>query len=95
MIFQVRFGSILSFRFGFDFSGSIYFPILFFILIAFVFGPLKAKIQAIIDRLFYKGKYDYQKTIKSVSQMIVSVLDYNEITKQLIETIYATLQVEH
>ena len=79
----------------FDFSGSIYFPILFFLLIAFVFGPLKSKIQAIVDRLFYKGKYDYQKTIKSVSQMIVSVLDYDEITKQLIETIYAALQVEH
>jgi two-component system NtrC family sensor kinase len=79
----------------FDFSGSVYFPILFFLLIAFVFGPLKSKIQAIVDRLFYKGKYDYQKTIKSVSQMIVSVLDYDEITKQLIETIYAALQVEH
>lgn len=79
----------------FDFSGSIYFPIFFFLLIAFVFGPLKSKIQAIVDRLFYKGKYDYQKTIKSVSQMIVSVLDYDEIAKQLIETIYDALQVEH
>ncbi len=49
----------------FDLSGSIYFPILFFILIAFVFGPLKSKIQVIVDRLFYKGKYDYQKTIKN------------------------------
>ncbi|MEE8431740.1 MAG: ATP-binding protein [Candidatus Desulfatibia sp.] len=79
----------------FDFSGSIYFSMFFFLLIAFVFGPLKSKIQAIVDRLFYKGKYDYQKTIKSVSQMIVSVLDYNEITKQLIETIHDALQVEH
>ncbi|OEU68085.1 MAG: hypothetical protein BBJ57_13460 [Desulfobacterales bacterium PC51MH44] len=79
----------------FNFADSIYFPILFFLLIAFVFGPLKSKIQLLIDRLFYKGKYDYQKTIKHVSQMIVSVLDYDEITKYLTDTIIDTMLVDH
>jgi two-component system NtrC family sensor kinase len=79
----------------FNFTDSIYFPILFFLLIAFVFGPLKSKIQLLIDRIFYKGKYDYQKTIKHVSQMIVSVLDYDEITKYLTDTIVDTMLVDH
>lgn len=77
------------------FSDSIYFPILFFLLIAFVLGPLKSKIQTIVDRLFYKGKYDYQQTIKHVSQMIVSLLDYDQITKLLTETVADALKVEH
>jgi len=80
---------------NFNFSDSIYFPICFFFLIAFVFGPLKSKIQVIIDRMFYKGKYDYQKTIKRVSQLIVSVLDYDEIGKLLIDTVVDTMKVRH
>jgi two-component system NtrC family sensor kinase len=80
---------------NFNFSDSIYFPICFFLLIAFVFGPLKSKIQVIIDSIFYKGKYDYQKTIKRVSQLIVSVLDYEEIGKLLMDTIVDTMKVSH
>ena len=80
---------------NFNFSDSIYFPICFFLLIAFVFGPLKSKIQVIIDGIFYKGKYDYQKTIKRVSQLIVSVLDYEEIGKLLMDTVVDTMKVRH
>ncbi len=53
------------------------------------------KPQIVIDRIFYKGKYDYQKTIKRVSQLIVSVLDYEEIGKLLMDTIVDTMKVRH
>jgi len=61
----------------------------------FVFGPLKSKIRVVIDGIFYKGKYDYQKTIKRVSQLIVSVLDVEEIGKLLIDTVADTMKVRH
>ncbi len=80
---------------NFNFSDSIYFPICFFLLIAFVFGPLKSKIQVGIDHIFYKGKYDYQKTIKRLSQLIVSVLDYDQIGKLLMDTVVDTMKVCH
>ena len=80
---------------NFNFSDSIYFPIFFFLLIAFVFGPLKSKIQVFIDRIFSKGKYDYQKTIKHVSRVIVSELDYDEIAKLLMDTVVDTMLVDH
>jgi two-component system NtrC family sensor kinase len=80
---------------NFNFSDSIYFPICFFLLIAFVFGPLKSKIQVVIDGIFYKGKYDYQKTIKRVSQLIVSVLEYDQIGKLLMDTVVDTMKVRH
>jgi two-component system NtrC family sensor kinase len=77
------------------FSDSIFFPVFFFILIAFVFGPLKSIIQGFVDRIFYKGKYDYQKTIKHVSRTIVSVLDYNAIAKLLTDTVVNTMHVQY
>ena len=78
-----------------NFSDSAYFQILFFLLIAFVFGPLKSKIQLLVDRIFYKGKYDYQKVIKQISQMIVSLLDYNKIAKHLMNTIGDEMLIDH
>ncbi|MCP4366870.1 MAG: hypothetical protein GY797_01965, partial [Deltaproteobacteria bacterium] len=80
---------------NFNFSDSYYFPILLFLLVAFIFGPVKTKVQAIIDHIFSKGKYDYQKTIKQVSRMIASVLDYEEIAKLLIQTVFKAMQVGH
>ncbi len=80
---------------NFDFSDSYYFPILLFLLVAFIFGPVKTKVQAAIDHIFSKGKYDYQKTLKQVSRMIASVLDYDEIAKLLIQTVFKAMQVEH
>jgi two-component system NtrC family sensor kinase len=80
---------------NFDFSDTYYFPILLFLFVAFIFGPVKTKVQAIIDHIFSKGKYDYQKTIKQVSRMIASVLDYDEIAKLLIQTVFKAMRVEH
>jgi len=79
----------------FDFTDSIYFPISLFLLIVIIFGPLKIKVQAFIDGVFLKGKYDYQKTIKDVSRMIVSVLNYDEIGKQIIATVADTIRVDN
>lgn len=75
--------------------GSIYFPVIFFLMLTFIFGPLKTQIQKMVDRLFFKGKYDYQKTIKQVSRMIVSVLDFREIGKLLTETVTNAIQVDN
>jgi two-component system NtrC family sensor kinase len=80
---------------GFDFSDSIYFPIVFVILIILVFGPLKTKVQELIDNIFFKGKYDYQKTIKKVSSMITSVLDIHEIAKRLMDTVINSMLVDN
>lgn len=80
---------------NFNFSDSFYFPILLFLFVAFIFGPLKTKVQTVIDHIFSKGKYDYQKTIKQVSRMIASVLDFDEIAKLLIKTVFKAMRVEH
>jgi len=78
-----------------DFSRSTVFPILFFLLIALLLGPVKNRIQTFVDRVFYRGRSDYRKTIKNVSQMIVSVLDIKEIGKRLTDTIVDALMAGH
>ncbi|MDI6687571.1 MAG: ATP-binding protein [Desulfobacterales bacterium] len=79
----------------FNFSDSIFFHLIFFLLIAFAIGPLKAKVQELIDNLFSKGKYDYQKTIKDVSRMIASVLDLDEIAKLLMDMVVNVMKVDY
>jgi len=80
---------------NFDFSDSIFVHMLFFLLIAFAIGPLKAKIQSVIDNLFSKGKYNYQKIIKNVSHMIASVLNLDEIAKHLMDTVVNVMKVDY
>ena len=78
-----------------DYPHSIVFPILFFLLVAFLLGPVKSRVQAFVDRVFFRGRSDYQKTIKDVSQMIVSVLDLKEIGRRLTDSIVSALSVSH
>jgi len=39
--------------------------------------PLHERIQAFVERVFYRQRYDYRKTIKSVSEAMTSILDRN------------------
>ena len=68
---------------------------MFFSFDRFCFRAVKIKNTGHYRRHLYKGKYDYQKTIKRVSQLIVSVLDYEEIGKLLMDTIVDTMKVRH
>ena len=72
---------------GFKISDSFLFPVFLFLIILFVFIPVKEKVQTVIDRIFFKGKYDYQKTLRDVSQAMRSILDMDEIVKRIIDTV--------
>ena len=79
---------------GYRFSESIYFSILFFLFVAFVFGPLKTKVQAMVDRIFFKGKYDYQRAIKAVSRVIASCLKMSDIMNRLMDTVMNAMLIK-
>ena len=76
-------------------SDSAYFPLFFFIVVSVVFGPVKTRIQILVDRYFFKGRYDYRQTIKQLSQTISTVLDLRQIAALLVETISGSMQVSH
>ena len=77
----------------FIFADSIVFPICFFFIITFIFGPLKNGIQRLVDRLFFKPPYDYRATLKDLSRRIVSELDMKTIGGQLLAAIEGAMQV--
>jgi signal transduction histidine kinase len=74
-------------------SDSAYFPLFFFIVVSVVFGPVKTRIQILVDRYFFKGRYDYRQTIKQLSQTISAVMDHRQIAAQLVETISGSMKV--
>ncbi|MDY6838923.1 MAG: ATP-binding protein [Thermodesulfobacteriota bacterium] len=73
---------------------SILFSVLFFIVIVFVFEPLKKHVQVVIDRLVFKGKYDYQKTLMALSDTLASMLNLDEIMEKTLTTLTEAMYVD-
>lgn len=80
---------------GSGFSESIYFPVVFFVFVAVVFGPVNHRIKALVDRFFDKGRYEYQKTLKDVSRKITSVMDINLVVDQIIHSLKESMKIEN
>lgn len=76
-----------------DASSSAYFHLFFFIVVTVIFGPVQSRIQTLVDRYFFKGRYDYRQTIKGLSQTIAAVLDLRQIALLVVQTISGSMQV--
>jgi signal transduction histidine kinase len=58
-----------------------------------VFEPLRARLQEAVDRVFFRQKYDYQKTLQDLSAAAVSIFDETELKQKVIQTIKTALRV--
>jgi len=63
------------------------YPILFALLVVFLFNPVNRRVQDGVDRMFFRKKFDYKETIVSVSNKLASVLNLDEIIKQVIHVV--------
>jgi signal transduction histidine kinase len=61
------------------------------LIIAFLFNPLKNKIQSFIDKSFYKKNYDYYPTIRKISRELTSIFDLDDLFKYVGNAIVSTL----
>ena len=62
------------------------FPILFTLGVILIFNPLRNRIQALVDRIFFRKDYDYGEIVEKVGGAMTSLLELPLILKRLVQT---------
>jgi hypothetical protein len=62
------------------------------LVIAALFGPLRGRVQAFIDRRFYRRKYDAARTLAAFAAAARDETDLARLNERLVEVVAETMQ---
>ncbi len=63
------------------------------LIIAIAYQPLVRFFQKLSDQIFFRGRYDYRKTLQQISQKIASVIELRELTQLIVSSFIDTMRV--
>jgi len=100
MLLAVYFGGVATTQAVFHaLTGQEQFPQLAVVVstlaIAALFNPLRRRLQASIDRLFYRKKYDAARTLEGFSAKLRDETDLDELNDSLVSLVRDTMQPTH
>jgi PAS domain S-box-containing protein len=81
----------LGFRLG---PASPFLPVMIGVAGAIVFHPVRIGIQHLFDRYCYRQEYDYRQAVRTISQVLASLLRIDPLCEHLTTFILRTLKVE-
>jgi hypothetical protein len=65
------------------------------LVIVALFQPLRRRLQNIIDRRFYRRKYDAAKVVAAFSTTLRNEVDLDRLREQLVAVVQETMQPAH
>lgn len=63
--------------------------------VAALFRPARSRVQAFIDRRFYRSKFDAQRTLEDFSDTLRDEVDLTALSSRLEDVVHQTMQPEH